>query len=149
MDENVIAYLHNRLPDELLINHIYPHLYEVQPKKLLVDIRSYVSDLELLLEVYNTEFNEVILFNDMVNFVTRRSLSIQMMNTQYECILRRYFMLWYKSTKYIIRYYANYLVKDDGNYNSKIRFMWGLLTPSERNNFIRRYIRYIGRRHSL
>jgi hypothetical protein len=91
----------------------------------------------------------VILFNDMVNFVTRRSLSIQMMNTQYESILRRYFMLWYKSTKYIIRYYSSYLVKDDGNYNSKIRFMWGLLTPCERNNFIQRYIRYIGRRHSL
>ena len=83
MDESVITYLNKRLPDELLVNHIYPHLYQVQPKKLLVDIRSYVSDLELLSEVYNTEFNEVILFNDMVNFVTRRSLSIQMMNTQY------------------------------------------------------------------
>ena len=48
----------SRLPHEIIDNHIMPYAYNLQPKELLLDIRTFVSDFSLISSVYHTQYKQ-------------------------------------------------------------------------------------------
>ena len=54
MQHEFIINFINKLPLDVVINHILPYTYCLQPKKLLLDVRSFYNDL--LIKILN-EFN--------------------------------------------------------------------------------------------
>ena len=62
------------LPMDVLVNHVYPFSYHCQSSILLTDIRNFVETYSIIERLYLFEYNEVTLFNDLISFVTRRSI---------------------------------------------------------------------------
>ena len=57
-----------KLPIEL-VNIIIPYTYNVQDKQLLLDIKSFSKDIELIKSVYYTQYNEHVLLFDLLQFL--------------------------------------------------------------------------------
>jgi len=134
----------SRLPFDVIINHIIPYTYQCKDKQLLIDIRSYYNDLQLLENIYFIDFNDTIMINDLVRFCNNNVAPAYGIEGKYERILRRNFNLSQKSKEYIFHfifsYFHNTLLEDT---NRKIKFLWGLLNPKERTRFINRLLFYL------
>jgi translation initiation factor 2 beta subunit (eIF-2beta)/eIF-5 len=128
------------LPMDVLVNHVYPFSYHCQSSILLTDIRNFVETYSIIERLYLFEYNEVTLFNDLISFVTRRSIRMTNdNNNQYDNILRRSYSLRTQSVSHFMKYYMR-LINSGSNYTQKNRLIWGLFTPSERDKFMRRYV---------
>ncbi len=129
------------LPHDIVVNHIIPYTYEKQPKILLQDIRSYSSDLDLIDNYYMFESNEIILLNDLVRFCNNNIAPVYDVEPRYETILKRHFSMKDKTRLEIkqfvfIDFHRRLIVHPE----RKIKFLWGLLTPTERTRFFNRYV---------
>lgn len=98
------------LPNDIIMNHILPYTYQVQPKKLLRDITIFYSTLNTVDNHYYFEFNYTILLNDIIHF-----------------------FIWLKNPVFI------FVKKNRWNKKRMIRLYWAILKPFERLLFIRRY----------
>ena len=134
------------LPYYLVHRCIIPYTYELQPKQLMMDVRSFTTDFSLLDNTYAYKYTNSILFNDIVHYcdvIHRRTNNINVNYQTTKCVhvLRRFISLRSKDETYIqnlaICKRTNYSPKDYIRYS---RFIWGLLTPSERTEFINEYI---------
>lgn len=116
------------LPEEIIINHIMPFIYEPQPKNLMSDIRSFYTDFHLL-DNYNYYYNKYCLYNDILDFINLENLLIR----HYNC--KNY-------TAYHLSFYIafNFYTRRIKNVYNKNRMLWGLMTPTERTRFINEYI---------
>jgi len=131
----------NSLPEDIIINHIIPYTYSVHPYKHLSDIHSFTIDYKILDNYYAFDYNEQILMSDLILFCNdARNITIGV-NSFFYRLLSRSFMLRSKSyteiNSYIIK---NFHDQVDNNIEKKIKFLWGLLTPNERTNFINEFI---------
>jgi len=128
------------LPTDIIINHIIPYTYSTQPKILLFDIRSFYQDLSLVENVYFIDYNNYILLNDLIIFC-KSNIGRQLCIIGEYNIIKRTFMLWGKSQR-IIDYYIMNIFHKKMKYkpNSKVKFIWGLMTPLERTRFINKYV---------
>jgi hypothetical protein len=128
------------LPTDIMINHIMPYTYSIQPKILLFDIRSFYQDLSLVENVYFIDYNNYMLLNDLLIFCNS-NIGRQLCIIGDYNIIKRTFMLWGKSQQ-IIDYYIMNIFHKNRKYkpNSKVKFIWGLLTPIERTRFINKYV---------
>ena len=128
------------LPTDIMINHIIPYTYSIQPKILLFDIRSFYQDLSLVEIVYFIDYNNYMLLNDLIIFSNSNIGRDLCTLGQYNILLRN-ITLQYKPQEYldyyILNVFHNYSKK---NANSKIKMIWGLLTPIERTRFINKYV---------
>lgn len=129
------------LPYDILVNHIIPYTYEKQSKILLEDIRSYCSDFDLINNYYMFESNEIVLLNDLVRFCNNNIAPVYDIEPRYETILKRHFSMMKKTTLEIkqfvfIDFHRRLIVHPE----RKIKFLWGLLTPTERTRFFNRYV---------
>lgn len=97
----------NKIPEDIIINIIIPYTYQIIPKELSSDIISFRKDLDLIDNLYSFDYNYKILLNDLLIFC----------NTNNIC-------------KNIL--YNNKITK----YKNKIKLLWGLFSPTERNKFI-------------
>jgi hypothetical protein len=104
------------LPHDVIVNHISPYTYEPKPPKHLLDIRTFVSDYNMIEAYYMTMMNEHILLHDLVEYC------------KYNVELSKF-----------IDIYTKYLYKN-GNKETKIRIILGKMTPNERIQFINDYI---------
>ena len=130
-----------RLPEDIIINHIIPFTYNLQPSKLLIDIRSYVSDYLLLKDCYDFEYNDEILLYDLVTFCNNGKFPTWGLEPKYDRIIRRPFS--YKSAKESdlqLFIFMSFHRKMGQSCERKNRFLWGLLRPIERAGFINKYI---------
>ncbi len=135
-----------KIPYYVIHRCIIPYTYELQPKELLLDIRSFVSDYALLENTYLVLYNSRILFNDLSFFCNS---NMRHLTNIYDLtrISRKYLQ--------ILRRHVNLRLKSDANINkwilrdedsrpymclSRSKFLWGLLTPSERTEFINQYL---------
>jgi hypothetical protein len=59
----------NKLPDELINNHIMPFTYNLKDKKHLMDIRSFVTDYNIIENFYFTDYQTIHLLNDLEIFI--------------------------------------------------------------------------------
>jgi hypothetical protein len=119
----------DKLPIDVIINHILPYTYRIKPTFHLKDIRNFVSNYNFIEGIYMTEFNEFILLNDLLNLLTITSM---------DCILHRLFHIKNKDVSKIIEihFYQNTHI----NTENKVRIIWGLLKPRERFYFINKYL---------
>ena len=57
MTREVNTKLLNALPDDIIMNHILPYTYLLQPPKLMLDLRSFYTDFSILEHAYTYDFN--------------------------------------------------------------------------------------------
>lgn len=137
MENNVAQYL----PYYLIHRCIIPYTYELQPKQLLRDIRSFFTDYALVENTYYTMYNSSILFTDLVRYCNPKHRFSQTLSPKYTEMLRRHSSLTFQTDEYI-QQLALHNRTDVGPsvYSRRTRFLWGLLTPEERTEFINTYI---------
>ena len=132
---NIILMNMNKIPNDIIINHIIPYTYNIQSKELLMDIKSFYVDYSIINNVYLFDYNNLILLRDLLFFFGT-----------YE----------YKKLIYIIKkyiFFKNY--RNDQIYNyiinkfeleikintlRKTRFLIGMMTPLQRTRFINNFI---------
>lgn len=132
----------NRLPMDVIVNHIMPYTYRSKPKEHLLDIRSFVSDGDLLETISCTEYNPHIVIHDLLQFCNISSIMpMHYIHKNYSNILKRHFRLQNRSSIQIEQIAWVYLEKHKTpTSEQKIKFIWGLLTPIERTRFLNTYI---------
>jgi len=57
-----------KIPNEVIINHIIPFTYQTQHKDLLTDIISFKKDFDIIKNIYVFDYNLHILLNDLLLF---------------------------------------------------------------------------------
>ena len=120
----------NKLPKDLIYNHIVPFTYQLQDKKLLLDIRSFVSDYNILEHLYFCDYSSIILLNDLQIFIYDSNKYIFSRFNKMKC-----------NTKLqVCCYEISFFNNKTSNTEMKVRLLWGLLTPFERTKFINRFI---------
>ena len=130
-----------RLPEDVVINHIIPYTYQLQPRRLLYDIRSFVNDYALVESIYMTQFNALILLNDLLQFCYINVSPSYGIENIFENVLRRHYCIYGKSEEYLIsRVRLNFHRNVEVRTERKIKFIWGLLTRQERTQFINKYL---------
>ena len=127
------------LPEDIVIQHIMPYTYRKQHPQLLFDIRNYCDDYALVDEYYNHNYNQYMWLNDMVSFFTLPHFHSTKKGV--DKILQRH--IYYKNKENFMlveivldRYYTNI----GHNVERKVRFLWGLLLPVERTQFINKFL---------
>jgi len=128
-----------RLPFDVIINHIIPYTYQIQPKLLLADIRSYSKTFEFVQNRYTFDYNFFVLLIDLICFCNKEDIPSFAMTFEYGNVLRRHVM--YTKYSHIKLEYLLYLFFLDSVHDNtcrKIRFLWGLMEPCERVKFIDR-----------
>ena len=157
--------LFSKLPMDIIINHILPYTYQMQPIKLLQDIKSYIKDLNIIKNYYlcydyNRNINvnciihyrlqkgiiytekEIIKTRSMLNLI---HLPFKVFNLKKICL--------YNGINQNITNYENKIIKMIKNmkYNAEniqdfieiiriVHLSIGLLNPYERTRFINEYI---------
>jgi len=114
----------DKLPNDI-INKIISYTYCIQSKDLLEDIVSYSYTKNILYHLVTGKYSRY-------NWFTYTENSINYLGIE----LHQYLMN--NKLKYIdnnLIYYYNY--KRYGSIKSRINYFWGLLTPEERNGFLK------------
>jgi hypothetical protein len=128
-----------KIPNDIIINNIFPYTYIKKCPKHLQDIRSFYSHFSLVENYYYIYYNEHILFNDLEEFFYKNDEIYSITNKYYK-IFKRHIM--FQDIQHIN--ISNYLYlkfhSNVNNPNNKIKFIWGLLTPNERVNFIYKHV---------
>ena len=143
----------NRIPEDIIINHILPFTYRLQHKELLRDIKTYVEDFALVEQYYTDDFNTVFLLRDLITFCTKNSEVCMNITNKLTEIMRRHFS--YKnigdtvmfSKAHKLPHFCFVFIKASMMTNKTkllvkryTRFLWGLLTAEERTRFINKFI---------
>ncbi len=143
MENNIMKFL----PYYLVHRCVIPYTYELQSKPLLADIRSFNRDYNMLENTYLVMYNSRILYNDLVFFCNNKTYDLTnvydlaSISQRYIHILRRFITYKYKNDDEI----SNLVNRVRTNikpyeFLSRARLLWGLLTPSERTEFINKHI---------
>ena len=136
--------LWKKIPVDIFINHIMPFVYKKQDTILLNDIRNFYPDYRMIINYYFFDLNEQCLLVDLVSFCTNYLCNDSLINIskmsfinflERNIIFRK--MPLGKKFEYIkSKFYFNIHT----NTEMKIKFLFTLLTPSERARFINQYI---------
>jgi hypothetical protein len=106
-----------RLPYEIIINHIIPFTYNIQPTHLLQDIKNYYT---IKSNLTNNEYDTNIIKHELI-------ANLNINNQQFNNILNRHFQLHSKNyNKNIMNKYS---------LNTKFNIIFGLLSIQERIYF--------------
>lgn len=128
-----------KIPKPVIYRHVIPYTYRVQCKELLRDIRTYKQDYQLINDIYFTQYNENILFIDLLIYC-EYSLSDKMVNEKMENILHRHIMLKTKNGIDLYDFMVN-ICREENQYTRRnSNLLFGLLTPDERTEFINNYV---------
>jgi len=138
------------LPYELILFCIIPYTYQPQCPELLHDIRTYKKDTEILDDIYGTIYTESILLYDLKRFCQVPNAHgynnwLELIDVYELIILPRCFAIWKRHFMYkdMSNSQIYTLITTFDNMHTiqrRIIFLWGLLLPNERNNFINTYI---------
>jgi hypothetical protein len=112
----------NRLPNDIILL-ILSYTYNIQPKELLQDIRSYF-------------FTKSILYNIAISKYLRYDWFESRQHSLDDLIIGLYHYVMYSNFKNINKHtFYFYCHKLNGPTQTRINFIWGLLTPEERNGY--------------
>lgn len=133
---NMLMYTH-RIPYYVVHKHIIPYTYLPQSKALLRDIRNYIQDINLIESVYLTQYNEFILLSDLFLFhgfnYTMSDISANLAS-----LFKRHVV--FQNKKHIELYPYLRSMNVSNRRHAMIKFIWGLMSPEERNEFINDYL---------
>ena len=121
----------HKIPNDIIINHIIPFTYRIQPKKLLRDIISFYRDYEIVLNYYPFEYNDYILSSDLIHFTHNNILF-----SDTDGIVSLFKRLFFYNIKNKNNLYNNLIT----NPLKVSRILFGLFTPNERKRFLHKYI---------
>jgi hypothetical protein len=130
----------DKLPFDVIINHILPYIYNPQPNNLLIDIRSYYADYKLVESVYMTQHNEWILLHDLKKCCCVYLKPYYGIDNKFKKILRRHFIIANQSEENLINIIKRNFHRNIIYVEKKIKIIWALLTPAERTEFINNFI---------
>ena len=120
----------NKLPKDLIYNHIVPFTYQLQDKNHLLDIRSFVSDYNILEHFYFCNYSSIILLNDLQIFIYDSN----------KYIFSRFKKMKNKTKLQVCKYEILFFNNKTDNTDRKVKLLWGILTPFERTCFINKFI---------
>lgn len=134
--KNIIYYI-NKLPFDIIINNILPYTYELQNKNLLEDIKNFYINYNIIKNVYTYNQSPIIILNDLLVFCNDNNNNNYNISKKFYNIISRHYMLIHKNKNQLTNYI--YRLFDD-NYDEevivqKIKFIYGLLTNIQRDNF--------------
>lgn len=145
--DSELSTVFKNIPFSILSDNIMPYAAKPQPPELLRDIRSFSTDLGIINNLYHTQYNDVLLYTDLMYFVNNRSLSANETNPNYDNILRRHISLQNAANKKIVDCFHQYFQSlsfvsniDEKEIIQRNRALFGLLTPEERTHFINKYV---------
>jgi len=128
-----------KIPLDVLYNHIIPYTYQKIDSRLLNDIRNFICDYNIIINYYYFDMNEYCLIHDLLLFCNGNGngngndslIDFLNRNTMFNNLSLD------KKYEYIQdKFYTNFVL----NAEKKIKFLFSLLTPSERACFINKYI---------
>ena len=71
MNREVDIKLLNKVPMDVIMNHILPYTYLPQPLNLMEDVRSFSADYSILENAYAFDFTYNVLFYDLLCFFNK------------------------------------------------------------------------------
>jgi len=141
MNRQLDVKLLNRLPMDVIMNHILPYTYLPQSQKLMMDVRSFYSDFSILENAYTYDFNYDVLIYDLICFCNRSRIPSYNMHKCFGKILNRMFRMkkwsYSRCNNFVFIVFHRDVIL---NPERKIRFLWGILNPRERTLFINNYV---------
>jgi hypothetical protein len=136
--------LWKKIPVDVFINHIMPFTYKKQDINLLNDIRNFVFDYQMIINYYFFDLNEYCLLVDLISFCTNKLCNNPMINSSkmsFIFLLDRNILFRNKRLGKKFEYIkSNFYFNIHTKTEMKIKFLFSLLTPSERERFINQYI---------
>lgn len=109
-----------RIPFDIIINHIMPYVYNIQPKFLLEDIRNYHKIRTILID---DKYDIHIIKHELLAFFYFNEHNKQKLNN----ILHRHFQINLKN--------YDYEIIDKYSQNTKFNILFGLFSIEERTYF--------------
>ena len=128
-----------RIPYYVVHRHIIPYTYLPQSKGLLQDIRNYTQDIKLIEDTYYTRYNEFILLTDLLLY-HGYSYNLNYISNSLLALMNRHIQLKHKDVIDLNNYIIT--ITKSSKRKRNIKFIWGLMTPCERNEFINKYLIY-------
>jgi hypothetical protein len=129
-----------KIPTEIIINNILPYTYETKPTDLLLDIISFRTDYNIIINLYAFSYNYRILLFDLIYFCNNSIHIDDSITLKLQNVLKRNFILSQFSNDQLLYFIYTTFHEKRRNTLSQIKFIWGLLTLHERNEFINRLI---------
>jgi len=129
-----------KIPTEIIINNILPYTYETKPTELLVDIISFRTDYNIIINLYAFSYNYRILLFDLIYFCNNSIYIDDSITLKLQNLLKRNYILSQFSNDQLVYFIYTTFHEKRRNILSQIKFIWGLLTVHERNEFINRII---------
>ena len=126
-----------RIPYYVVHRHIIPYTYLPQSKGLLQDIRNYTQDIKLIEDTYYTRYNEFILLTDLLLY-HGYSYNLNYISNSLLALMNRHIQLKHKDVIDLNNYIIT--ITKSSKRKRNIKFIWGLMTPCERNEFINKYL---------
>jgi len=117
--------------------HIIPYTHLPQSKELLRDIRNYTQDIKLIEDIYFTQYNEIVLLTDLLQF-HGYNFNINYISNSLGVLMNRHVKLKHKDMIDLNNYMVT--INHPSRRRRTINFIWGLMTPEERNKFINDYL---------
>lgn len=130
----------NKIPFDVFVNNIMPYAYQTIDSKLSNDIRNFVIDYNIIINYYYLDLNEYCLFNDLIWFCNSGPL-IHNIHYKFIDILNRNNsfrkLALDEKHRFINQKFDHDRMLKTTNKN---KFLFALLTPIERAQFINKYI---------
>ena len=126
-----------RIPYYVAHKHIIPYTHLPQSKELLRDIRNYTQDIKLIEDIYFTRYNEFVLLTDLLQF-HGYNFNINYISNSLGVLMNRHVKLKHKDMIDLNNYMVT--INHPSRRRRTINFIWGLMTPEERNKFINDYL---------
>jgi hypothetical protein len=130
------------IPEEIINNLIIPYTYEVKPKSLLLDILTFQEDYNIIKNLYAFSYNYSVLLYDLVRFCNSNAYIHDSITITFQNIVKRNIVISNYTNKKVtfLIYEIFHENKRDNRILPRIKFLWGLLTQSERNEFINMHV---------
>jgi hypothetical protein len=129
-----------KIPTEIIINKILPYTYETKPTDLLLDIITFRTDYNIIMNLYAFSYNYRILLFDLIYFCNNSIYTHDSITLKLQNLLKRNFILSKFSNDQLLYFIYTTFHEKRRNILSQIKFIWGLLNVHERNEFINRII---------
>tara|TARA_Y100000816_G_C26105972_1_gene587790 strand:+ start:1495 stop:1926 length:432 start_codon:yes stop_codon:yes gene_type:complete len=116
-----------------------PFVYSPQPQALLVDIRSFITDFEMAMDMYFLYYSPIIFLNDLIMFCHRETGHQEHIPSLggLEWILHRSRNCKGKAASSLVNIIKSYQENPSWRH---CRMLFALLTPTERTRFINTFI---------
>ena len=136
-------FLSNKVGETVMVEHVYPLLYNCQPSLLLADIQSfYATDCEIE-DKYTTEQKPSVLYTDLMYFMNNRVVdsSSETTTPNFIRILHRFHLgkEYNDETVYALFLKMCYNGDDEGTLSRMNRTILAMMTPGERDEFTTNY----------